>query len=89
MLISLYEILKKDKNIELMRKEVALYVGKLDKINNKKDKEKEKELSGKGSKKEFVSLKNIKKEEVSVKDIKKGQSEKENEFKEEKIKSIE
>ena len=61
MLTSLYAILKKDKTIELMRKDVSLYVSKLDKIN-KKDKEKEKELGGKGSKKEFQSMKIIKKE---------------------------
>lgn len=42
MLTSLFAILKKDKNIEIMRKQVASYVSKLDKINNKKDKEKEK-----------------------------------------------
>lgn len=42
MLLSLFAILKKDKNIEVMRKQVGTYVNKLDKINNKKDKEKEK-----------------------------------------------
>ena len=61
MLTSLYAILKKDKTIEMMRKDVSLYVSKLDKIN-KKDKEKEKELGGKGLKKEFQSMKIIKKE---------------------------
>ena len=40
-MISLFAILKKDKNIEAIRKDVTLYVGKLDKMN-KKDKDKEK-----------------------------------------------
>lgn len=52
MLISLFAILKKDKQIEEMRKEVALYVTKLEKLNAKRelrtaDKNGKKEKEGK------------------------------------------
>lgn len=51
MLISLYAILKKDKQIEQMRKQVLQYVIKLQKANNKKelkpsDKNSKKQISG-------------------------------------------
>lgn len=36
MISSLFAILKKDKNIEQMRKDVAIYVEKLEKMANKK-----------------------------------------------------
>lgn len=38
MIISLFSILKKSKQIDEMRKSVALYVAKLEKANNKKEK---------------------------------------------------
>ena len=52
MLISLYAILKKDKAIEEMRKEVTLYVTKLEKLGAKKD-------TTKGSKKEIATIKSL------------------------------
>ena len=46
MIISLFAILKKSKQLEEMRKSVVLYVAKLEKMNSKKEKEKPKEKEG-------------------------------------------
>lgn len=77
MLTSLFTILKKDKNIEQMRKEVALYVEKLQKISSKK------EINGtKGSKKEIKRVKEKKEESTTPasnsesKDVKRMQMQK-------------
>ena len=72
MVISLFAILKKSKVIEDMRKSVALYVAKLERVNGKKEKAKE------GSKKE-TTMKEFNKE-IKIPDQRKVKSEKENPY---------
>ena len=63
MLISLYRILRKSKEIDEMRKVVVDYVIKLEKINNgKKEKEKSMKMGLDKEKRSIKSIKDVKEE---------------------------